>query len=825
VNPGDTISRYRIVGRIGKGGMGVVYRAEDTRLQRPVALKFLPRESLNEGSKYRLLNEARAAALARHPNICPIHDIEETEGEVFIVMAYIEGETLSRRIGRGPIDPADAVRIAAQIAAGLACAHALGIVHRDIKSSNIMIDPSGHVSIMDFGLALAPEALRLTREGASVGTPDYMSPEQARGLAVDGRTDLWSLGVVLYEMLTGELPFRREHRAALVHAILSDPIPRVEAAPEIQAIVARALVRDPAGRWHSASAVLGALRRVQGVSGTAPPEDTETQTMIGPPRRRRGRIAAIVAVAVLLISGGFGIYQYRSPSGPRHIAIFPFQSEGDASISDGLDAVLTAALANQPSISVVPSSDIRARKFTKVEDARKLHGVRLVLLSAAKPVGEKVEFTFTLIDAATEKPAVAPRTVVYDPKKPIVSRDQAIAEVMRMLDLRPPAPETLKTSDPAAPDAYSAYLAGRGLLARYDVLGNFDKAIKKFEEATRLDPKYALAYAGLAEAYWRRARSQSDAKAAALANQNAEYAVQLDPNLASAHTILGSVYRDAGRKDDAVREFERAIKLGSPEAPRQLAEIYKSSGRLDEAEALYIRATKARPVDWSGYMMLGLFYFERERYPEAVAVLKQASNLAPDNDLVHSNLGGVYRMHGRYEDAIKQYGEALRIRPTALTYGALGGVYYFQHRFPEAVAALETATELAPDNYRLWGNLGAYSKWAPGSETKSQPALRRAIELARKAAETNKSDYSVYANLAEYRARLGDAKGVDEEIAHIPAPARSAYATRLALAYELTGRRAEAIAVIRSNVKSTANLSPIRDDPDLAVLWREAKLQ
>src|SRR5262249_46799760 len=225
VKPGDIISRYRIMAPLGKGGMGVVYRAEDLRLNRPVALKFLPHHSISERDQRRFLQEARTAAAARHPNICPIYDIDEADGEVFIAMAFLEGETLHRRISRGPLGPGHAAEIAIQIANGLECAHQLGIVHRDIKGANIMIGPGGHASILDFGLALLSGATRITGPGHVVGTSAYMSPEQARGLAVDRRTDIWSLGVVLFEMLSGTLPFRRDHPAAVLHAILSDPVP------------------------------------------------------------------------------------------------------------------------------------------------------------------------------------------------------------------------------------------------------------------------------------------------------------------------------------------------------------------------------------------------------------------------------------------------------------------------------------------------------------------------------------------------------------------------------------------------------------------------
>ncbi len=207
--------------------MGEVYQAEDTRLERQVALKFLPQDGFTEVGKSRFLNEARAAAKARHPNICPIHDIDEAEGELFIVMAYIEGQTLARKISQQPLEPSQAIDFSIQIAHGLACAHGLGIIHRDIKSSNIMVDRAGHASILDFGLALAPSALRLTDAGSAVGTPAYMSPEQIEGREVDVRTDLWSLGAVMYEMLTGGVPFQRDHVSAVIHAVLNDPLPAI----------------------------------------------------------------------------------------------------------------------------------------------------------------------------------------------------------------------------------------------------------------------------------------------------------------------------------------------------------------------------------------------------------------------------------------------------------------------------------------------------------------------------------------------------------------------------------------------------------------------
>lgn len=267
MNIGGTISRYRIIWPLGKGGMGVVYQAEDTRLGRPVALKFLPPDAFDNTLRERFLNEARAAARIRHPNVCPIYDVEETEDKIFISMAYLEGETLARKIADGRMDLDTAVNIALQIAGGLEEAHRQGIVHRDIKGANILIGPTGEVSILDFGLAVLPGVERLTAAGCTSGTPIYMSPEQARGKDVDSRTDIWSLGVLLFEMVTGALPFQGEHAVAVAHALAYDRAPAVSAlrpgvSPALEKAIAKALEKVPSDRWQSAREFAAAWRPI-----------------------------------------------------------------------------------------------------------------------------------------------------------------------------------------------------------------------------------------------------------------------------------------------------------------------------------------------------------------------------------------------------------------------------------------------------------------------------------------------------------------------------------------------------------------------------------
>src|SRR5258708_15024515 len=273
---GSIISHYRVDAKLGEGGMGVVYRAEDLRLQRTVALKFLPPHSLLERHKQRFLEEARNAALLQHPNICPIYEVDEADGTLFFAMAYLDGKTVWEKLGGGRLTIGESLNIAIQVADGLEEAHQRGIVHRDIKSSNIIVSAKGHAYILDFGLALRDGANRVTIQGARVGTPAFMSPEQAQGLPIDHRTDLWSLGVVLFEMLTGKLPFARASEVALVHAIIYDQPPALtsespDASPELESVLQRSLAKDPALRWQRARDIPTHLPPIPPIPLATPP--------------------------------------------------------------------------------------------------------------------------------------------------------------------------------------------------------------------------------------------------------------------------------------------------------------------------------------------------------------------------------------------------------------------------------------------------------------------------------------------------------------------------------------------------------------------------
>lgn len=833
---GQSIAQYRIEAKIGQGGMGVVYRAVDTKLGRAVALKFLPDEAMEPAVRARFIQEAETAARLTHPNICPIHELQEAEGRLFFAMALLEGKALSDVIAGVPMAARRAIDIGAQIAGGLEAAHRQGVVHRDIKSSNIVIDPvSDHASILDFGLALLMDSTRLTAPGSVMGTASYMSPEQANGVEVDHRTDIWSLGVVLYEMCTGRRPFDRGRDIGTLYAIVHEPAPALQDVPEpLARVIEKALAKTPADRWQTAREMATALRALRDVPAAESPTVTMATPAIGAPNNRRQALTLAVAVVTALGAAGLwqrGLFQHAGPAGEKHIALLPFEVIGaDESlrpIADGLVDTLTSRLSeledSQRSLLVVPASEIRNRKITSAEEARRVYGATLVVTGSAQRVGGVTEFHLNLINAVTAR-QIGSRSFDFDGKNPLTLRKEALLRLLSLLNLRGSGPDA--AGETSAPAAYAEYLRGRGFMARYDVAGNLDRAIESFQAATQVDGRYALAQTGLAEACWRKALDSGDKQWAARATAAAETAVRLDGKLAAAHARLGDIYAQSARRDEAIVELRAALQLepGNADAHRGLAGLYTTMGRFEEAEKAFQQATHFRPTDWTGYLNLGVFYWDQNRYQDAETALQAAATLTPNNDIVHRNLAGLFVTEGKYQQARDAALRALRLKPSARTQSLLGLTYYFQRQFAEAAAALEAAVEMDPAYATGWGNLGSVYRWAPGGEGKARAALGRAVELTQKRLDVTPDDFNARANLAEYRAKLGDSGAALTEARRIPEANRLAYWGRLAIVYELAGNRAEAVRTVKAALENAALPNELRDDPDLEKLLTDPSL-
>ena len=774
--PRQTISHYELLEPLGQGGMGVVHKARDLKLGRLAALKFLSPNLLGSTEAHsRFLREARSLSTLSHPHIATVYEVDEADGAPFMAMEYLPGGTLRLRVEAAqsvgmPIEESKILDWGIGLAAGLSHAHAKGIIHRDVKSSNAMFDEDGRIKLTDFGLAKELTSGDASGAGHVVGTVGYMSPEQIRGGRVDHRSDLYSLGVVLYEVATGQLPFAANAPAEMVNKILSTDPPCVRTIrsgvhPALDRVVGRLMSRSVDDRYQSAQEAVHDLQRIQ--SGTFDPALLSTRTVdVGKaPRAVRGALIGGAAI-VVLVALGAGFWP-KPPVLPenKNIFVLPLRSiGGDANqeaLCDGLTEILTIALANSDLVSVVPPID--AQKVATVQEARRKFGVNLALSGSLEKRDQRVRLTLDLVDADKDR-KLGTETIDERLDEPFEIEEGMLAKVADLLDVAVPRVHAALRGKGAssAPGAFDAYLMGRGFLYRYDKAGNLDRAQQQFEVAIHHDPQFALAHAGLAEVQLRDYQQRKMTATLIAARQAAESALALDPDLATAHSTYGSVLSAAGQVDRAIAELEKAIDLDpkDPAAYRSLAAVYESTKKEDRAEETYTKAIDARPGDWRGYADLGLFYYRQQRYADAERLYRKVIELTPDNHLGYRNLAAILTGLARYADAEPLLFKAQSLNPSAKAASNLATVYMFLGRSKEAVALCEGATEKAlrdaPKEYRIWGNLGdAY--WlngAPPDRTKS--AYQMAVDIAEGLRGGHDENADLNGILAEYYAKLGE---------------------------------------------------------------------
>ncbi len=641
--------------------MGVVYKAEDTKLKRPVALKFLsPRVVGGEEERARFLREAQAAAILDHPSICTIHEIEEVGDQTFIAMAYVDGGTLKQRLGSGPMEVRDALGVAIQVAEGLREAHEKGIVHRDIKSSNIMVTARGQVKITDFGLAKLTGRTEITTTGTKMGTVAYASPEQVRGEAVDHQADIWSLGVVLYEMLAGRLPFRSDFGKAVVYFILhEEPAPlslvRQDVPPEFARIVDRALTKGRQERYRTVGQLLEDLKSVR--------EQIEAGAMT------EGRIAQ----------------QPRTS-----IAVLPFANmSGDPDneyFSDGLAEELINALTHVGDLRVVARTSAFSfkGKDTDIREIGRKLNVATVLEGSVRSAGDRLRITAQLINVADGYHLWSER---YDCVMADVFaiQDEVALQIVDKLKVELLGGERARLVERHTDDlkAYELYLKGAYFTARA-TREDLYKGIEYFSRAVGRDPSYARACAGLAQAHGRLGLYfyVPECEALPRARAAAQRALEINPGLAEAHATLGLVRLLFDWDwDGAETILKHAIDLN----PNSSWTLGVGSGyamvkaRFDEAIGLLQRAAGLDPLSVMTIVQLGLWQLRAGRSQLARQQFLKALEVAPDHPYPHWLLGQVHAAESRYDEAIGEIEHADRL----------------SHGFPPIVAALGCAYALS----------------------------------------------------------------------------------------------------------------------------------
>jgi TolB-like protein/Tfp pilus assembly protein PilF/tRNA A-37 threonylcarbamoyl transferase component Bud32 len=711
---GEALGQFRITAMIGAGGMGVVYRARDERLDRDVAIKVLPPGTFaDEAARKRLRLEATTLSRLNHPNIATVHDFNSQEGVDFLVMEMIPGATLDQRIMGDPLPERDLLRLGTQLAQGLAAAHAEGIVHRDLKPGNVRVTPDGRLKILDFGLAMlrktdCDERADTAAIGDSMvaGSPPYMAPEQLLGEPVDSRTDIYAAGAVLFEMATGRRPFADAHGARLIDSILHQPPPSPSAlnprlSPGLEQIVLKCLDKEPQRRYQTARELLVDLERLSVPSAITQPAARAARSQLG--------WTALAGVAVVSVLAGAHAGGTRSPiadapvpPGPiRSIAVLPLANlSGDETqefFADGMTDALIADLGRTASVRVISrTSSMQYKQVRKPLPviAREL-GVEAVVEGSVVRAGERVRINAQLVDASSDR-RLWGDSYDRDVRDVIGLQAEVAAAIAREVNANLQLPERASAAR-VDPQAHEAYLRGRHFFQQADER-SFRRALTYFEQAVGRDGSHALAYAGIADTRLVLAYMSADefrtppAQTFTLVEAAATRALAIDPGLAEAHCALA--FANLELKWDwaaAERGFRRALQLNPSlsECHEQYAWYLAAQGRLEEALAEMNRAHELDPLSLLVNTGVGGILMYKRQTDEAIAQNRRTLELKPDFVVAHYGLGQMYMQAGRAQDAIDSFRTALSLSGESPRILAdLGHAYARAGRRQEALRAL-----------------------------------------------------------------------------------------------------------------------------------------
>jgi serine/threonine protein kinase/Tfp pilus assembly protein PilF len=776
---GSRVAHYRIFSLLGEGGMGRVYLAEDTKLHRKVSLKFLSADVTKDHERLRRFEqEARAASALNQPNIITIHEIGEEDGHQFIAIEFIDGQTLRERL-RSPLDLDESLEIAIQVASALAAAHRVNIVHRDIKPENIMIrKDDGLVKVLDFGLAkmsvlrratMDPEAdtqLRNTAPGVVMGTAAYMSPEQARGETVDERTDIWSLGVVLYEMIAGCSPFVASTSNEIISAILSRETPAPltrysRLVPErLEEIVEKALTKNKDERYQTSKDLLIDLKRLQQTlqlkaaserstspdrivsavtdgqatvskaetSASRTPQASSAEYIVNQVRSHK-RVVLLSLALLLLIAAGMFIYAWRSretaaPSRPeiKSLAVLPLENlSGDPSqeyFADGMTEALISNLSQIKALKVISRTSVMRYKGSResLPIIAQALGVDAVIEGSVQRSGGRVRVTAKLVPATTDA-AIWSRNYereVSDILKLQSDVAQAIAAEVRV-QLTPDEQNRLASARPIDPKAHEAYLLGRYHLAKLNE-SDLSRAVDYFKEAIRIEPDFAAAYAGLSRAWSERGiwGGKSYIEVETPAREAARKALQIDPANSSAHTSMCMILINYDFNYSAAEEqVRRAIEIdpGSAEAHVAYGWLLQVLGRYEEVLEQMEKAEQLDPASSQIQGDFGRMLYRARKYDEAEKHLKRSIELDPNNYGSYGRLGDVYIEMGHFGDAVAMFEKSRSIQPQGAHALRLAVVYARMGNRQAALDALTTTSNRSTwELARLYTALGDLDK-------------------------------------------------------------------------------------------------------------------
>ncbi len=836
--PGDTVAgRFRVIDFLGQGGMGEVYEVEDLTLNHEhSALKILRASSVNdEEAIHRITRELQLARTITHVNVCRVHDVGQHQtgsgGAItFFTMELLRGETLADRLRAGRLTMAEALPLVQQMVMALDAAHAANVIHGDFKPANIMLaaerDGAERVVVTDFGLArwnpVATALVTRTQDSLGGGTPAYMAPEQLQRRPITAATDVYSLGIVLYEMVTGEYPFEAASTLELaLDKLRGVPILEAEHASVLnsrwQTAIAGCLEPSPEKRYQSAPEVLATLEGRLASS------------------RKWWAIGAVGLVAAALV-----IPAVRSQMRPflpsaqtsMTIAVMPFanhtgssaSSQDDAAWSAGLAAAVTdrlEALSRRAGgFRVIPAAELAGTGLdTPILVQRRLKP-NVILSGEVTGAADRATLTVKVNEPSGQGPTVARvEDVPLHPSGTATAEAAAFSGIVRLLRLPSVGGEFRgNAGDIGQQTAERVYLVARGYLAS----GSLLPAIRALEHTLQIDSTRASVHADLTGAYLDQFEATGDRTLIAKAQASADAAVERDPASARAHLVRGRVYQTTGQRERAVHELKEALEL-DPEildGHRLLAISYEADGDLANAEAQYGEEIGRHPLYWRGYNTFGAFLYFHGRYPEAVRNFVRASELAPANLRVSANLAGLYLFQGRFTAAETENARGLSIAKDAVLYNQLGWSYIFQGRYAEAIGPLEQAVQLPKADPVIWSSLARAYRWEGHHPSEAKRTYATALKLSDEYLYVNPDDTEIRANRAYLLSETGRGSEALREIwaTVAAAPSDALVLFTSAVVHELTGDRPGALRALEAAARHGHSMAQIRTHPDLAAL-------
>ncbi|HET9265300.1 MAG TPA: tetratricopeptide repeat protein [Vicinamibacterales bacterium] len=829
LHTGDRIGPYVIFDIIGSGGMGEVYRARDERLERDVAIKRLSVSAIGgDDVRVRVLREARAAAGLSHPNIAAVYDVLESPDGLVIVMEYVPGEPLAARVARGPLPAEDALRIAMQIAEALTDAHDHGVIHRDLKPANVHLTPGGKAKILDFGIARSVSKNRSasgggpdTEAGRIIGTPGYMAPEQMSGAPSDARTDIYGVGLLLFEMLTGRGPFDKRDPLGSARAIFQGAVPRVtDIDPTLPAavssVVARAMALEPEDRFPNARELHGALAHALRLQSDAPTID-ETDRAISrsstawPATRRRlaqhrvalSIVTVVVAVVALLVWRS--VRDAWSPlvsAHPATLAVLPLHNRSGDAQNDAIALGLTEGIATRLSVlnrvrilSMDDSREAAANASDPTSAARTL-GAAFVLEGGLQRKGQALEVDMTLVRNDGHR---TPAGHYTGDVSQLFALHERVAEgltgVLSGEGLTSGAPSTDVGPPTSNQEAFADYSQARVFLERPDDPENLRHAVRLFESALQKDSRFAAAHAGLGQAYWALYQETNDRQWTTKATAAILDALRIDPDQPEVRLSLAVMYRGLGRVAEARDELGRVLLLqpANDDAHRMLAGMHTDLGEWDQGAAEAHKAIALRPNYWRNHAELGFARFRAGRLEEAVKAYERVTQLQPDSARGYHMLGTVQQSAGDIAAALQSYQKANEILPTAATWSNMGTVLFWEGEYVKAAEAYERAIELLPNEPDLHANLGDVQQML-GRPDDAARSYQRAIDEVSRLLEVNDRNPVNLAILAMYQAKLGNRAAAESAIekARSISPQDGDVLYNRAIVHALAGKQSEA---------------------------------